>query len=336
MPSPELIFARNLSAELKKNRLRRKERMQTREGQAGIVVPPNGLSVDVEDYYHAEAFADRIPRETWSQYPSRVVRNTHRVLELLEEAGARATFFVLGYVAKLEPALVRAIQQAGHEVACHSYMHRRVSTMEPAEFREDLRRAVSAIEDAGGQKIFGYRAPTFSIVEKSLWAVEILAEEGFLYDASVFPIRHDLYGFPTAPRFPFRWLCRGGRSVYEIPPTTVSVLGQNLPAAGGGYLRILPMWYTRWALERVRNREGRPGVVYFHPWELDPDQPRLPGSFKSRLRHYRNLPLMAGRLRELLRSGRFVPLKTLLEDCLSLGLVSSELRVSEPGLLSDS
>ena len=206
--------------------------------------------------------------------------------------------------------------------------------MQRAEFREDLRRAVSTIEDAGGQKILGYRAPTFSIVKESLWAVEILAEEGFLYDASVFPIRHDLYGFPSAPRFPFRWLCRGGRSVYEIPPTTVSVLGQNLPAAGGGYLRILPMWYTRWALERVRNREGRPGVVYFHPWELDPDQPRLPGNFKSRLRHYRNLPLMAGRLRELLRSGRFVPLKTLLEDCLSLGLVSSELRVSEPGLLN--
>ncbi len=253
--------------------------MQTREGQAGIVVPPNGLSVDVEDYYHVEAFADRIPRETWSQYPSRVVRNTHRVLELLEEAGAKATFFVLGYVAEREPALVRAIQDAGHEVACHSHVHRRVSTMEPAEFREDLRRA------------------------------------------------HDLYGFPGAPRFPFRWLCRDGRMIYEIPPTTVSVLGQNLPAGGGGYLRMLPMWYTLWALKRVRNRESRPGVVYFHPWELDPEQPRLPGSFKARLRHYTNLSCMAGRLRELLRSGRFAPLKTLLEECLSLGLVLPGIRL---------
>src|SRR6266568_1719500 len=265
--------------------------MQTREGQAGIVVPPNGLSVDVEDYYHVEAFADRIPRETWSQYPSRVVRNTHRVLELLEEAGAKATFFVLGYVAEREPALVRAIQ------------------------------------DAGGRKILGYRAPTFSIVKKSLWAVEILAEEGFLYDASVFPVRHDLYGFPGAPRFPFRWLCRDGHTIYEIPPTTVSVLGQNLPAGGGGYLRMLPMWYTLWALKRVRNRESRPGVVYFHPWELDPEQPRLPGSFKARLRHYTNLSCMAVPLRELLRSGRCAPLKTLLEECLSLGLVSPEIHL---------
>jgi peptidoglycan-N-acetylglucosamine deacetylase len=309
--------------------------MHIREGQPGTVVPPNGLSVDVEDYYHVEAFADRIPLETWSQYPSRVVRNTYRVLELFEEAGVRATFFVLGYVAIQEPELVRAIQAAGHEVACHSHMHRRVSTMGPAEFRDDLRRAVSAIEDAGGQKILGYRAPTFSIVKKSLWAVEILAEEGFLYDASVFPIRHDLYGFPSAPRFPFRWLCRDGRSLYEIPPTTVSVMGQNLPAAGGGYLRILPMWYTRWALKRVRNREGRPGVVYFHPWELDPEQPRLPGSFKARLRHYRNLPQMAGRIRELLRNGRYVSLKTLLEECLRVGLVSPEIRLSESGTLSN-
>src|SRR2546427_3381663 len=159
MPSPELIFARNLSAELKKNRLRRKERMQTREGQAGIVVPPNGLSVDVEDYYHAEAFADRIPRETWSQYPSRVVRNTHRVLELLEEAGARATFFVLGYVAKLEPELVRAIQQAGHEVACHSYMHRRGATTGPAGLLRHPRRTLSPRAEGGRAKHLRHPAP---------------------------------------------------------------------------------------------------------------------------------------------------------------------------------
>jgi len=286
----------------------------------------NGLSVDVEDYYHVEAFADRIRPETWSQYPPRVADNTRRVLELLQETGAHATFFVLGCVAEQEPALVREILAAGHEVGCHSHMHRRVCTMTPKEFQEDVRRARAAIEDAGGEKVLGYRAPTFSIVEKSLWAIEILAQEGFLYDSSVFPVWHDLYGMPQAPRFPFRWLCRDGRTLYEIPPLTVRVFGRNLPVAGGGYLRILPMWYTRWALRRIRRRDGQPAVVYFHPWEIDPGQPRLPGNLKARLRHYVNLKRMAGRIRELLVNGKFVPMKSLLESHLALGPLPTEVR----------
>ena len=280
---------------------------------------PNGLSVDVEDYYHVEAFADHIRPEMWSQYPRRVADNTHRVLELFQEFGARATFFVLGCVAEQEPTLVREILSAGNEVGCHSHMHRRVSTMTPKEFREDIRRARGAIEDAGGEKVLGYRAPTFSIAGKSLWAVEILAQEGFMYDSSVFPIRHDLYGMPGAPRFPFRWLCRDGGSLFEIPPLTVRVLGRNLPVAGGGSLRILPMWYTRWALRRIRQREGRPAVVYLHPWELDPEQPRLSGTLKAKLRHYLNLGRMDRRVRELLRTGQFVPLRSFLENHLALG-----------------
>lgn len=287
---------------------------------------PNALSVDVEDYYHVEAFADRIPPETWPQYPSRVADNTRRVLEVFHEAGARATFFVLGFVAEREPALVRDILAAGHEVGCHSHMHRRVFTMTPQEFQDDLRRARAVLEDAGGKKVLGYRAPTFSIVEKSLWAIEILAQEGFLYDSSVFPVWHDLYGMPQAPRFPFRWLCRDGRSLYEIPPLTVRVWGRNLPVAGGGYLRILPMWYTHWALRRIRCRDGQPAVVYFHPWEIDPGQPRLPGNLKARLRHYVNLKRMAGRIRELLANGKFVPMKSLLESHLALGPLPTELR----------
>jgi polysaccharide deacetylase family protein (PEP-CTERM system associated) len=282
---------------------------------------PDALSVDVEDYYHVEAFADRIRPETWSQYPSRVVENTRRVLELFREFGVRATFFVLGYVAEREPALVREILAAGHEVGCHSHWHRRVFQLTPQEFREDLRRARGTIEDAGGMKVVGFRAPTFSIGEKSLWAIEILAQEGFLYDSSVFPIRHDLYGFPNAPRFPFRWLTPNDGPLFEIPLLTVRVLGRNLPAGGGGYLRILPMWYTRWALRRVRQREGRPAVVYFHPWELDPGQPRLPGSLKSKLRHYSNLGSMERHLRELLKDGRFVSLKTFLENHLATGQI---------------
>jgi polysaccharide deacetylase family protein (PEP-CTERM system associated) len=286
---------------------------------------PNGLSVDVEDYYHVEAFANRIRPEMWSQFPSRVVHNTHRVLELFQESGARATFFVLGHVAEREPALVREILSAGHEVGCHSYLHRRVFTMTPQEFREDLRRSRDAIEDAGGEKVVGYRAPTFSITGKSLWAVEILAQEGFLYDSSVFPVWHDLYGMPDAPRFPFRWLCKEGRALFEVPPLTVRLMGRNWPVAGGGYLRILPMRYTRWALRRIRQREGKPAVVYFHPWEIDPGQPRLSGSLKARLRHYVNLKRMEQRIRALLADTTFVPLRSFLESQLALGPLPSEL-----------
>ncbi len=274
---------------------------------------PNALSVDVEDYFHVEAFADRISPESWPQFPSRVVENTQRVLKLFEEAGARATFFVLGWVAEKEPALIREILAAGHEVACHSHMHRRVFTMTPREFREDLRRARGAIEGAGGAKVLGYRAPTFSIREDSLWALEILAEEGFLYDSSVFPVKHDLYGMPRAPRFPYIWRFQDNRSLYEIPLQTVRFLGRNLPAAGGGYLRIFPMAYTRWALRRIRDRERRSAVVYLHPWELDPQQPRLAGSLKSKLRHRLNLSRMEQHVRALLQTGRFVSLKTFLE-----------------------
>jgi polysaccharide deacetylase family protein (PEP-CTERM system associated) len=298
---------------------------------------PDVLSVDVEDYYHVEAFADRIKPETWSQFSSRVADNTRRVLELLGRSGARATFFLLGWVAEREPNLVREIASAGHEVACHSYLHRPVWRLKPEEFREDTRRARAAIEEAAGQKVMGYRAPTFSIVRKSLWALEILAEEAFLYDSSIFPIRHDLYGLPEAPRFPFRWECGKGQSIYELPLATVRVLGYNLPVGGGGYLRILPLWYTRWALRRIRQKDGQPAVVYFHPWEIDPGQPRLPGKWKSRLRHYSNLQRMEERIRKLLAGGRFVPLGDYLRSQLAQGslpawrLVAREDRAA-PGL----
>jgi polysaccharide deacetylase family protein (PEP-CTERM system associated) len=281
--------------------------------------PPNGLSVDVEDYFHVEAFADRITPAMWPQFPRRVAENTRHVLELFARHNARATFFVLGWVAEQEPALVREILAAGQEVACHSYLHQCVFRLTPAEFREDTRRAVRLLEDAGGEKVAGYRAPTFSIIRESLWALEILAEEGFLYDSSVFPVRHDVYGMPDAPRFPYRWDCGGGRTIVEIPPQTVRFLGRNLPVGGGGYLRILPMWYTRWALRRIQRREGRPVVVYLHPWELDPGQPRLAGRRRSRLRHYIHLDRMEGRLAELLAGGRFVPFRDLVSNYYAAG-----------------
>ncbi len=270
------------------------------------------LSVDVEEHFQVEAFADRITPDMWSGFPSRVVENTARVLDLLASCGAKATFFILGYVAERSPDLVRRIAQAGHEVACHGYWHKRVNTMTPEQFRDDLRRCKAAVEDASGARASGYRAPTFSLVRESLWAVDILAEEGFHYDSSVFPVRHDFYGIPHAPRVVYRWKCSDGRELYEIPPLTLHLLGMNLAAGGGGYLRILPMWFTRWAL-RQAHREQRPAVVYFHPWEIDPAQPRLPGSWKSRFRHYRNLDRMESRLRALLQDGRFVTMRELLE-----------------------
>lgn len=275
---------------------------------------PHALSVDVEDYFQVEAFADRITPEDWPQFPRRVADNTRRVLEIFARRRAQATFFVLGWVAEREPKLIREILSAGHEVGCHSYRHRCIWRMRPEEFRADTRRAVAAIEDAGGQKVVGYRAPTFSIVAGSLWAIRILAEEGFTYDSSVFPIRHDLYGIPDAPRFCFQWRCSGDLRLFEIPPSTVRIWSWNLPVAGGGYLRILPMWYTRWALRRMQKTEARPLTVYFHPWEIDPAQPRLPGSWKSRLRHYRNLGSMESRLCELLDRYRFVSFRECLND----------------------
>jgi polysaccharide deacetylase family protein (PEP-CTERM system associated) len=271
----------------------------------GIV---DGLSVDVEDYFHVEAFADRVKKQDWEGYPSRFAANTRRILEIFALNGCRGTFFVLGWVAERDPALVREIAEAGHEIACHSHLHRRVTTLKPEQFREDLRRATHAIEDAAGVKVVGYRAPTFSIRGESLWALDILAEEGYLYDSSFFPIRHDLYGFPDGPRFLHRRKLNGGGTIYEIPMSTLRWGGQNWPFGGGGYLRLLPMRYTKWAIERTHRVEKQPAIVYLHPWELDPQQPRIAAGWKSQLRHYTGLATMERSLKTLLRNGRFEPL----------------------------
>lgn len=267
----------------------------------------DGLSIDLEDYYQVEAFASRIPRSRWPFFPSRIRQNTVRVLELLERNRCRATFFVLGWIAEREPALIREIAEAGHELACHSYLHRRVYHLSRDEFREDLRRSRGIIEDASGTQVVGFRAPTFSIIRQSLWALEVLAEEGFLYDSSIFPIRHDFYGIPDACRWIHEELLPSGQSIWELPLSTVRIGNVNLPFGGGGYLRLLPMRFTRWAIERMHRREGRPVMVYFHPWELDPDQPRLEGSWKSHLRHYRGLAKTEARLQEILSAGTFQP-----------------------------
>jgi polysaccharide deacetylase family protein (PEP-CTERM system associated) len=265
----------------------------------------NILSVDVEDYFQVEALAEVVGREQWGSYASRVETSTRRLLDLFDETGARGTFFILGWVAERYPALVREIVARGHEPACHSYWHRLIYSLTPETFREDTKRAKGVIEDAAGTAIFGYRAPSYSITAKSLWALEVLAESGFTYDSSIFPIRHDVYGIPEAPRGPFRVQTRFGE-IIEYPLTTFRLpwAGQNMPVGGGGYLRILPEWYTRFGVARARG-DGLPLIVYVHPWEIDAAQPRIAAGLKSRFRHYTNLGRTEGRLRALLRERSF-------------------------------
>lgn len=263
------------------------------------------ISVDVEDYFQVQAFADIVDRCAWPSYPSRVERNTSRLLDLFDELNVQATFFILGWVAERYPGLVRRIVARGHEPACHSYWHRLIFKLRPDEFREDTERAKDAIEQAAGAPVYGYRAPSFSITEESLWAFEALAELGFRYDSSIFPVQHDLYGIKHASRHPILVRTLSG-SILEFPLATFHYkYAANLPVAGGGYLRMLPEWYTRMGVERAW-REGLPVVSYVHPWELDPEQPRLNGSFKSRLRHYTGLRGTEARLRNLLALDRFV------------------------------
>jgi polysaccharide deacetylase family protein (PEP-CTERM system associated) len=260
--------------------------------------PTNAMSVDVEDWFQVQAFAGVIDRAAWEQLPRRVEANTDRILALFERAGVRATFFTLGWVAERHPALIRRIVAAGHELASHGYGHELVHAIGPEAFRADLRRAKAVLEDTGGVAVIGYRAPTFSIGRRSApWAHAVLAEEGHRYSSSVFPVKHDLYGEPDAPRAPHRPDPSG---VVELPMTTVRVGRRNLPCAGGGWFRLVPYALFRAGLRRV-NADGTAGLFYFHPWEVDPDQPRVAAGRLARFRHYVGLAAMEGRVARLLR-----------------------------------
>jgi len=271
----------------------------------------NAMTIDVEDYFHVSAFEATVPRSRWDSLESRVVRNTDRLLEVFQTADVRATFFVLGWVAERHPSLVRRIAEAGHELASHGFGHRLVYDQSPAEFREDLRRSRAAISSAASAPVYGYRAPSFSITSRSLWALDIIREEGFVYDASVFPIRHDRYGLPSSPRH-FHPMEGPAGTLWECPGSTIRVAGNNLPVAGGGYFRLLPYAWTRWGISRLNNRERQAAIFYLHPWEIDPEQPRLPGSRLSRFRHYTNLNKTETRLRRLVSEFRFAPLAEVL------------------------
>ena len=258
----------------------------------------NALTVDVEEYFQVAAFERTIIRDSWDTVESRVEFSCGRVLDLFDAQGVRGTFFVLGWIAERHPGIVRRIVKDGHELASHGYDHTRVHNFTPEQFRADVVRTKAVLEDIGGVQVRGYRAPSYSINAKNLWALDVLQETGHVYSSSIYPIRHDLYGMPDAPRFPFRFRPDG---ILEIPVTTVRMGGRNYPCGGGGYFRLLPYGAFRWMLARVNEQDRQSGLFYFHPWEVDPGQPRVEGApLKSRFRHYLNLESMATRLERLL------------------------------------
>ncbi len=271
------------------------------------------MTVDVEEHFQVSAFAAVVAREAWATLPSRVEANTGRLLDLFDEAGARATFFVLGWVAERHPALVRRIADRGHEIGSHGYGHRLIYDQQPGEFREEIVRSRKILQDASGQPVAGHRAASFSIGRRNLWALDVLADAGFAYDSSLYPVVHDRYGIPGAPRAIYRVKTRSGASLLEVPPSTVRLGRAVLPVAGGGYLRIYPFPFTSWAVRRLNGAESMPAVVYVHPWEVDPDQPRIRASALSRFRHYWGLSTTARKLRSLLRRFPFGAMCDVLE-----------------------
>ena len=278
----------------------------------------NAMSVDVEDYFQASAFDRLVSRTSWYERESRVVGNTHRLLEFFHSHHVHGTFFILGWIAERFPSLVREIAALGHEVASHGFHHQLIYTLAPDQFRDDVRRAKAVIEDAGGCAVHGYRAPSFSIVRESLWALDVLIEEGYRYDASVFPIHHDRYGIPDAPRRA-HVIERGAGSIVEVPASTVRLGRVNVPIAGGGYFRLLPYGFTKWGISRVNTVDRNPVVFYIHPWEIDPDQPRLPVSRVTRWRHYSNLDDTLNRLGRLVQDFAFETVAATLEANVVMG-----------------
>jgi len=273
----------------------------------------NALTVDVEDYFQVSAFRDQISPEDWPAFESRVVANTHRVLDIFDTAGVCATFFVLGWIAERHPQLVREIAQRGHEIGCHGYSHQLIYGQSQQVFREETRRAKSLLESQAQTPVHGYRAASFSITDASRWALDVLAECGFEYDSSMYPVRHDLYGTAVQAAGPHQIVAPGGKTLIEFPMTVRSILGITVPVSGGGYFRLYPYRLSAYLLGLV-NDDALPFVFYMHPWEVDPDQPRIRTSLKSRLRHYINLDSCADKLRALVRDFRFTSMARVLAD----------------------
>jgi len=281
----------------------------------------NALTVDVEDYFHVAAFARDIDAKDWPTLPARVEENTRRILDVLDEAGVSATFFVLGWVAERHPALIREIHRRKHEVACHGLNHKLIYEQSPAEFRTETLRSKQLLEDLVSAPVLGYRAASYSITQASYWAVDIIAEAGFRYDSSIVPVHHDLYGLPTASAEPHRLVTERGSSIVEFPPTTYNLFGRRIPVAGGGYFRLYPYALTRFFLNKINRVQRRPFIFYLHPWEVDPDQPRIRTNLRSRFRHYTNLGKTEPRLRRLIADFQFDTVRHVIER---LGLLSAD------------
>ncbi len=272
----------------------------------------NALSVDVEEYYNGVEFEAAVPASERHRLPSRVEMSVGRVLDLLASHNLRATFFIMGQVAAAHPAMVKRISQASHEPACHSYRHELISRQSPEEFRADVRQAKSVVEDLTGKAVIGYRAPNYIIGREQSWVYDVLLEEGFLYDSSIYPILHDRYGDHSAPRFPHEIRKNGHGSLLEFPIGTARLLGANLPIGGGGYFRLFPTQWIRRGIQRVNAHERQPIMFYFHPWELDPDQPRPSMPWHHRFRHYVNLHLVESKLQSLFGEVPFAPAREVL------------------------
>ncbi len=286
-----------------------------RESPDSAALPVNAMSVDVEEHFQVSAFIGAIDRSDWASIPSRLARNMDRILRLFADHDTKATFFTLGWVAERNPEIVRRIVAEGHELASHGYDHARVWSQQPQEFFEDVARTKKILEDLSGQPVAGYRAPSFSITDETPWAHEMLAEAGYLYSSSIYPISHDHYGMPEAPRFPYRPSPDG---ILEVPMTTTRFAGRNWPGAGGGYFRLLPSVYSTSVVDRVHRRDGQPAIFYFHPWEVDAEQPRVSGiDLRSRVRHYSRLASFERRLAGFLRRYRWSRMDYVFRDSLT-------------------
>ena len=274
----------------------------------------NAITVDVEDYFHVSAFSDSIDRGDWDRFECRVEGNTHALLKLFREKQVKATFFVLGWVAERFPQLVKDIDSEGHEVACHGMTHKLVYEQDREEFYQETIRAKGLLEDLIQKPVHGYRAASYSITRKSLWSLDVLLDAGFTYDSSIFPVHHDRYGIPGSTREPHRLKAPSGRSLTEFPLSTVKLLGYTLPVSGGGYFRLFPYSFSRWALRSINNKERRPFIFYLHPWEIDTGQPRIKAGRLSTFRHYNNIDRCQGRLKRLLADFDLVTAREVLRD----------------------
>ncbi|VAW98295.1 FIG004655: Polysaccharide deacetylase [hydrothermal vent metagenome] len=274
----------------------------------------NVMSVDVEDYYQVSAFAKSVATSEWEQYESRVVANTQRLLDLFAEKKVKATFFVLGWVADREPQLVKKIHRQGHEIASHGYSHQLIYNQTPEVFKEETIKSKQLLEDLIGEEVLGYRAASYSITKRNLWALDILAEAGFVYDSSIFPIRHDRYGIADAKTIPHKLATPNGAELVEFPLTTRRMGNLNIPVAGGGYFRLYPYFLTRHFLKAVNKKQGEQFVFYLHPWEVDPQQPRIEASWFSKFRHYNNLEKCESRLSNLMDDFNFTTMKAVLTE----------------------